>query len=158
MSMNKRQVGILSAGFIAVFAAGLMVWAASMPPESNWSKPCNGIEVRLSSGRAYYRAGDGIRIYVKFRNVGDGERTIKLGSLYGCVDMSHNGKGFAEAIGCYPRGIDELRLLPGETSRKLYLCGCVTAFKGAGIYEFRGDMSDEHGWNWGSEKLVVHVW
>jgi len=144
-------------GAIALVTALLTVLWPVKPAESKWSKASNGVQVMLCSTHFHYKVGETIKIYVKFRNVGKTSQTIKTPSLYATINMSCNRKAFADAIGAYPEGIDELKLLPGQTSKNLFLDACRTDNEGAGIYEFSGGMGNEEQWHWIFESLRVKV-
>ena len=125
--------------------------------ESKWSKASNGVQVKLCSD-SNYKVRDTIEIHVKFRNVGKTPQTITMPSLYATINMVHNGKGFADAIGMYPKGIEELEILPGQATKEFLLHNFHTKGRGAGKYEFSGGMGTEKKeWQWNFEKLSVHV-
>jgi hypothetical protein len=159
---RKPKVGIfaiLMVGTIAVLVAWLLAarWVASRPTESKWSEACDGVEVVLASACKRYKVGETIKIYVKFRNIGGTAQTIKMRSLYATTNWSCNKKGFADGMGYYPKGIDELKLLPGQTSESYYLEACGTKHEGAGAYEISGGMGDDGRWRWRFGTLIVHV-
>jgi len=82
---------------------------------------------------------------------------IEMPSLYATMGMLYDGKGFADAIGSYPRGIDKLELLPGKTSKSLLVTSCPTKRRGAGIYEFSGAMGDGKRWSWHLKTLSIKI-
>ncbi len=142
---------------VAVLLMALLTWIATRPAKGKWSTPSNGVQAMLSCGRSDYIVGEEIKVRVTFRNVGKTSRTIKMPFLYATIHMSRNKKGFADAIGAYPKGVDELRLLPGRKSQELLLCGCRTDIEGAGTYEFDGRIGGD-GYVWDFEGLAVSVW
>jgi len=134
----KWHVTVLEFGVSGVILFVLMLEGCSTSEnelaESEWGELKNSIQAMLYSPRSNLKMGEQIDLRVKFRNVANDVRIVP--SSYMTINMSRNGKGFADAIGSGDL-YDNIKLSPGQIL-DFHLACCRTDHQGAGIYEFSG--------------------